>query len=145
MTSQKIIEGCSKEERNFINDSINDYNHSHVPAFLPDTWIPLEYIVKDESKNIIGGLLSGLGYWGGLQINILWVREDQRKNGIGTQLLKHVEQDAVSKGATISILDTFDFQAKEFYLKNGYAIFGELNDFPKGHRRYYLSKKLTGK
>lgn len=61
---------------------------------------------------------------------------------MGTKLLKHVENLAIEKGATISILDTFDFQAEGFYLKNGYEQIGEINDFPTGHKRIYLFKKL---
>lgn len=41
------------------------------------------------------------------------------------------------------MLDTFDFQAEEFYLKNGYTAIGEIENFPKGHKRIYFSKKLT--
>ena len=40
------------------------------------------------------------------------------------------------------MLDTFDFQAPGFYLKNGYDQIGEINDFPKGRKRIYFSKKL---
>ncbi len=40
------------------------------------------------------------------------------------------------------MVDTFDFQAEAFYIKNGYTIIGEIKDFPKGHRRIYFSKVL---
>ena len=45
-------------------------------------------------------------------------------------------------GATLAHLDTFDFQAKDFYLKHGYEVFGILDDCPKGHKRYYMKKVL---
>lgn len=45
-------------------------------------------------------------------------------------------------GITPASLDTFDFQAKDFYLKHGYEIFGVLKDCPVGHECYYLSKGL---
>ncbi|MNK89065.1 hypothetical protein D3C87_1090590 [compost metagenome] len=53
-----------------------------------------------------------------------------------------METVAVENGATIAVLDTFDFQAEEFYLKNGYKIIGEIKDYPKNYRRIYLTKKL---
>jgi len=65
-----------------------------------------------------------------------------RSAKLGTQLLKHIETAASEKGATIAMLDTFDFQAKNFYLKNGYTVNGTINNFPKGHQRYYMSKQL---
>ena len=45
-------------------------------------------------------------------------------------------------GAYLSHLDTFDFQAKDFYLKHGYEIFGTLENCPPNHNRYYLKKAL---
>jgi len=71
------------------------------------------------------------------------VAEAYRKTGIGSFMLKHVEDIAREKGATVAMLDTFDFQAEGFYLKNGYEVIGEVADFPPGHRRIYLSKRLS--
>jgi hypothetical protein len=45
-------------------------------------------------------------------------------------------------GCTMSHLDTFDFQARDFYERNGYELFGALDDCPPGHKRYYLKKAL---
>ncbi len=115
---------------------------SKVPA-IADIWTRLEFVAKDKNGIEIGGILAGIGYWNGLEINILWVKEEYRKKGVGTQILKHAEKIAIEKGAEISMLDTFDFQAERFYLKNGYKPIGEMKGFPKGHRRIYFSKDLT--
>jgi hypothetical protein len=61
---------------------------------------------------------------------------------LGTILLNKVEEKAKQLGATLSHLDTFDFQAKDFYLKHGYEVFGVLDDCPKDHKRYYMKKVL---
>ena len=53
-----------------------------------------------------------------------------------------VEAEARQSGATEAYLDTFSFQAPEFYKKNGYQVFGVLENFPPGHQRYYLTKAL---
>ncbi|WP_062056839.1 GNAT family N-acetyltransferase [Aquimarina longa] len=142
MDDQLIIEPCKKENIKKIVDGINQYNLDKVPA-LSDVWTPLEYVAKNQKGEEVAGVLSGIGYWSGLEIKVLWVKKEYRKKGIGSQILKHVEELAKEKGATISMLDTFDFQAEEFYLKNGYVVIGEIKDFPKGHRRIYFSKKLT--
>ncbi|GAA4198472.1 GNAT family N-acetyltransferase [Pedobacter jeongneungensis] len=133
---------CGKESINKIIDGINQYNLDRVPA-LSNIWTPLEYIAKNENDDEIGGILAGIGYWNGLEINILWVKDEYRKKGIGTHILKYVEDIAKEKGATVAMLDTFDFQAEEFYLKNGYKPIGEIKDFPNGHRRIYFSKRLV--
>ena len=59
-----------------------------------------------------------------------------------SKLLYYVESIAKEKEATISMVDTFDFQAEEFYIKRGYEAIGEMKNFPEGHRRIYFSKRL---
>jgi len=135
------IEPCTKENTAAIISGINSYNLNRVPAFA-DAWTPLDFVIKDETGIEIAGILAGIGYWNGLDIKILWVAEAYRKTGIGSHILKHTEDIARQKGATVAMLDTFDFQAEGFYLKNGYEVIGEVQNFPPGHRRIYLSKKL---
>lgn len=142
MTDTFTIESCNKDTIQKIISGINEYNLSKVSA-LSDTWTPLEYVIKNKDNEEIGGILAGIGYWNGLEIKTLWVKEEYRKKKIGTLLLTHAEEIAKKKRVTISMLDTFDFQAEEFYLKNGYTIIGEILDFPEGHKRIYFSKKLN--
>ncbi|MES2061085.1 MAG: GNAT family N-acetyltransferase [Bacteroidota bacterium] len=143
MISEFIIEPCEKENIPKIIDGINEYNLGKVPA-LCETWTALDYVIKNKNGNEIAGILSGIGYWQGLEIKIIWVAEAYRNKGIGTLILKHVEKIARDKGATVSMLDTFDFQAEGFYLKNGYEPIGEIKNFPDGHKRIYFSKRLIG-
>ncbi|WP_299673440.1 GNAT family N-acetyltransferase [uncultured Tenacibaculum sp.] len=140
-TTEFTIETCSEKNIKKIVDGINEYNLNKVPA-TADVWTKIEFVAKNEEGIEIGGILGGIGYWSGLEVKILWVKEAYRKKGIGSKILKHAEKIAIEKGAVISMLDTFDFQAEEFYLKNGYKPIGEIKDFPKGHRRIYFSKKL---
>ena len=78
-----------------------------------------------------------------MHVNSLWVSKNQRKKGIGARLLKKVEQESISKGATICFLETFDFQAKGFYEKMGYKVYGTFKGYPKGHNLNYLFKNLV--
>tara|TARA_Y100000815_G_C13311257_1_gene488622 strand:+ start:572 stop:826 length:255 start_codon:yes stop_codon:yes gene_type:complete len=81
-------------------------------------------------------------HWGILSIEELFVNKFFRHKQLGSYLLSKVENEAKALGATLSHLDTFDFQAKDFYLKHGYIIFGILNDCPPDHERFYLKKVL---
>jgi GNAT superfamily N-acetyltransferase len=99
------------------------------------------FIIK-KSDEIIAGINSVITYWNILFISILFVDEKYRGKNIGSLLLRKVEDEAKLKGVTLAHLDTFDFQAKDFYLKNGYEVFGILDDCPKDHKRYYLKKNL---
>lgn len=141
-TFEFTVENCDRKSTKKIIDGIIEYNLSKVSA-TNHIYTPLEFTVKNEKGTEIGGILAELGYWNDLEIKVLWVEESYRKRGIGTLLLQYAEKTAKEKGAEISMLDAFDFQAENFYLKNGYEPIGEIKDFPKGHRRIYLSKKLN--
>lgn len=75
-------------------------------------------------------------------VSVIFVDEDYRDQGLGSILLNKVESEAKTLGVKLSHLDTFDFQAKEFYEKHGYEVFGTLDDCPEGHKRYYMRKLL---
>ncbi len=77
-----------------------------------------------------------------LYIDVLYVDEAYRGKRPGSQLLQKVEAQAKQFGSKLSHLDTFDFQAKDFYLKQGYEVFGTLANCPQGHNRFYFKKEL---
>jgi len=77
-----------------------------------------------------------------LHIDLLWVKDELRGRGYGHHLLTLAEQEARQRGAKNAYLDTFSFQAPDFYKQHGYQVFGELQDFPPGHQRYFLTKQL---
>jgi hypothetical protein len=54
------------------------------------------------------------------------------------------EAAARQLGARNVMLDTFDWQAEAFYLRQGYTVYGRLPDCPPGHERIYLRKPLSG-
>lgn len=103
------------------------------------TEIALE--ARDNKGKLIGGLV-GMTYWGWLLVFELWVHESQRKKGLGTELLQRAEAMAKKRGCKYVHLDTFGFQAPGFYRKLGFKVFGTLRPFPRGHKRYYLYKKI---
>ena len=135
------ITPATDEEALLINDKIVAFNNSKVPFSQEQEPIIQNYVIKDGSK-VIAGINAMIYHWGILYVDMLFVDEEYRGQDLGSQLLNKVELEAKAIGATLVHLDTFDFQAKDFYLKAGYEIFGVLDDCPKGHQRYYLSKKL---
>jgi hypothetical protein len=56
--------------------------------------------------------------------------------------MTETEVEARRRGCHSAYLDTFDYQARPFYEKLGYVVFGTLEDYPKGHQRFYMMKKL---
>ena len=91
---------------------------------------------------MVGGLVGEIG-WKWLFVELLWIAESHRDRGLGANLLRSAEAEAMRRGARHVYLDTFDFQARPFYERQGYEVFGVLEDYPPGHRRFFLRKDLT--
>ncbi len=132
----------TEEESILIDDKIISFNIKKVPHTQSENLIPLNFNVKNKEGVMIAGINAFLYGWKILYIDVLFVDEEYRYQKIGSVLLKKIEQYAKAEGAKLVHLDTFDFQAKDFYLKQGYEIFGVLDDCPENHKRYYLKKKL---
>ncbi len=131
------------EDNEFLYKKINEFNNAQVPFTQKDIHINISYTLKDKENAIIGGIKSILYCWGCLYIDVLWIDEKYRKNHFGSILLNKVETEAKEIGCNLVHVDTFDFQAKDFYLKNGYELFGELDNCPPGHKRSYLKKEMN--
>ncbi len=99
------------------------------------------FVLHSPEQEIVGGVLAEV-YWNWLYIDLLWVTDELRGRGYGHALLEKVEEEARHRGARDAYLDTFSFQAPDFYASHGYVKFGELPDFPNGHQRFFLTKRL---
>jgi len=137
-----VIEESSAEESGFVNNELIKYNLSKVPLTQDKFFISINKVIKDSNGDVLAGIISTLFCWKCLYIEILWVKEELRKGGYGSALLNEVEKIAKEKGCKLIHLDTFDFQAKDFYLKHGYEVFGVLDDCPVEHKRYYMKKNI---
>ena len=136
------IINCLDTDADDICDKLVEYNLSRVPKTQETDFVNIyKKIVNDEGE-IIAGCLAKMYCWNVIYVDILWINEAYRKQGLGSKLLKEIERIAVEENCTLIHLDTFDFQAKDFYIKHGYEVFGVLEDCPKEHCRYYLKKKL---
>jgi GNAT superfamily N-acetyltransferase len=124
----------------FIRERLNEFNYARVPHDNHET---LTLVVRREGKIVAG--LTGDTYWGWLYISLFWVDESLRGQGLGGEILARAEDIARERGCHSAHLETHDFQNLEFYQKRGYALFGQLDDLPVGHTKYYLWKRLRTK
>ena len=97
--------------------------------------------LKNDAGNVFGGIQAFLDTES-IYIDVLWVAEHLQKQGYGTKLLETAEREAINNGCMFSMVDTYDFQAEEFYVKNGYERIGEIKNYWHGHSKIFLRKKL---
>jgi GNAT superfamily N-acetyltransferase len=97
--------------------------------------------LRDEAGNIVGGIAANT-VWDWLQIDVLWVAEALRRQGHGLKLLRRAEEIGKGLGCKYSKLDTFEFQAREFYERHGYQLQSQTNNFPTGHTHFHFAKTL---
>ena len=133
----EVTQHPQQSDAEVIDQQITDFNSRAAGG---SDFRPLAVFLRD-GDTLLGGLV---GYtsrqW--LHVDVFWLGEAYRGQGYGTALLSAAEQEAIERGCEYAYLDTFDFQAPEFYKKRGYTVFGELPDFPKGHTRFFLKKVL---
>jgi uncharacterized protein (DUF924 family)/GNAT superfamily N-acetyltransferase len=123
----------------FVTESLASFN---VAATGLSAWYPVGFFLKSRSGEWLGGLLGHI--WGGwLQVTHLWVASAVRRQRHGTRLLQSAEDYAVERGCIAATLETTSFEARPFYEKRGYEVFATLDDYPPGHSKFFLRKRLT--
>jgi GNAT superfamily N-acetyltransferase len=142
--NKAIITPSTRDNSDWVADRLIDYNIQFVPMTHAEYSIPLNFHFRNDDGVIVAGVNAYLKGKSVVHVTVLWVDENQRGHDYGSQLLQHVETEAKKLGAYLIFLDTYDFQAREFYLKHGYEVFSILEGSPaKGHRQYNMKKMLA--
>lgn len=128
-----------KSDVDLILAGLNEYNYSLAPR----DWRELAVILRDDDDDVVLAGACGASVWDWVHLKLLWVHADHRHAGLGTQVMELVEEEAVRRGCLGIHLDTYSFQALPFYQKIGFEIFGQLEEHPEGHQRFYLKKLIA--
>ena len=135
---QVRLENTESQKSQIIGDLIRSYNRSKREVAESE---PLYLYVEDEHGEIMAGLVAEtFGNW--LEIEYLFVKEDLRGQGIGSQLLQQAESEAKKRNCCFAFVNTFQFQAPAFYQKHGYKEVFTLKDYPYTGQRHYYQKEL---
>ncbi len=126
------------EEIQEIIEGVNQHNSPHLEAIRSQEFTCFSCTASGDKE---GGLYAELwGEW--LLVKYLWVEPDAKGKGLGRKLLTEAEGFAKQQGCHSVFLDTYDFQAKPFYEKQGYQVQMVLTPYPVAGARYYLTKTL---
>ena len=128
----------SWQDRELVDDGLGAYN---APFLRDPSYAYFGIFVRDDAGTIRAGLI-GNAYAGWLFVSLLWVHADLRRSGIGGGLLAQAERHGSALGCHSAWVDTFSFQAPDFYRKFGYREFARL-DYPPDHQRLFFRKRLA--
>ena len=115
-----------------------EFNQMHFPDDLKGRYQELHLQLVTEDGVIVGGI-SGEFCWNWLEIHYLFVEPEHRKSGYGSALIREAEKMAIEKECDFIKLDTLSFQALDFYLKEGFQIYGTIENAGR-HTHYFLKK-----
>jgi GNAT superfamily N-acetyltransferase len=141
MAKLELTEPTSAIYRTIL-DGIRAFNATMMPHERPGQ--DLAIALHDPAGDAVVGGLWGRTAGGWLAIELVYVPESLRGQGIATRLVAMAEREALERGCHSAWLDTLNREALRLYERLGYRRFGELKDYPRGGSRYFLQKQLTG-
>ena len=139
MQEFQIEDDPRPEDKALLNDRLYEFNAAATGCH-DGQWLAV--FARDASGEITAGLhgwtWAGTGY-----VETFWVREDLRRNGLGTRLLAAAEREAARRGCRVMHLSTHSYQAPDFYPRVGYRQIGEAPCWPRGTTRLFFEKPLA--
>ena len=128
-----------------VDDRLGEFINKEFSAYGEQNGVVLNYdefcFAAEEDGNILG-VITGRAYYNEVHIGDLIVASSLRKGGIGSKLVRAVEDNYRGKGYDKITLTTFGFQAPEFYKKLGYEIEFVREDKEPKLSKYFLAKQL---
>jgi len=135
------IRAIEFEEMNPIIDKILKEHQDEKVGLIPDESRKMAFALI-ENGEIIGGITGKMNF-NRCHVSGLGIEGTSRGGGYGVLLMEKIEEAAIQIGATIITVSTQDFQARDFYERLGYTVFGELEDCPfEGTTKFYMSKRV---
>lgn len=134
-----VTDSPSQEALDLIADGLDDFNQRATGWGDRRT---LAVLVTDPVTGRVVGGLSGRTSLGLLFVDLFYLPPAQRGSGLGARILAAAEDEARKRGCRSGVLYTISFQAPDFYVKQGWTVFGEVPCHPPGTSRVFLSKDL---
>ena len=126
------LEAVINDGLNAFNDEVTGYSDRH----------PLAVVVKDPATGEILGGAKGRTSLGLLFVELFWLPEALRGSGLGSRILRMMEEEGRRRGCRSAVLLTISFQAPDFYRRQGWRVFGEIPCDPPGTSRVFMTKDL---
>ncbi|WP_018759634.1 GNAT family N-acetyltransferase [Paenibacillus terrigena] len=136
-----ISKDWTEEETKVVCDGLIKHNRINARP-LDEQWSDtINLILKTKDDEVVGGIMCNMFMYC-LYIDVLWVDEKYRGQDYGSKLIAGVEEIAKGKGCILVETCTYSYQSPGFYVKCGYEIYGILEGFPEGIKKYQLKKVI---
>ena len=129
-----------QNDLDLIRDGIRAYNRMHLPDGDVDA---VGCFARNNEGKVVGGL-TGEMFNNTVFVEYLWVDAEARTSGVGSKLIALLEEQVKPHGVTHLYLDTYSFQALDFYLKLGFEKVGQYSGYPAtGIDKHFLQKQIV--
>ncbi len=141
MNNQKITyrEDLLPEHKKFIIEGLN--RNAYLKKELGQDNNSFSFVIENNEGEIEAGI-AGFNYYGCFYIDLLFVEENARDQGLGSALMQKAEDLARKRKCLFMAVNTMDFEAKPFYEKHGFKVEFERSGFENGAKAYFLKKEL---
>ena len=131
------------EPKESIKQDIFDGLHAfNMKVFPHEDSVDVACVLTGDQGEFYGGLFGEI-YTNTLFVKYFWINELKRESGRGREIFTIAEAKVKTMGVTDIYLDTFSFQACEFYLKLGFKEVGRYSGFPMaGVDKIFLQKQV---
>ena len=141
-------DAAAESDLDVVRGHLREFNRAAVPEFWAQLDTPegrrrpLHVIARAADGSVVGGLIASTCLaW--CDIDILSVRPDDRRSGVGRALMRAAEDAARARGCRYISVDTLEYQAVPFYERLGYAVVGRFADRTGlGHAKVYFVQYL---
>jgi ribosomal protein S18 acetylase RimI-like enzyme len=129
----------SAEDAMTISQGLMKFNQTVIGHLATDAEINFSVFARTDDGTVGGGLRATC-FWNMLHVEVIWLGEDARGQGIGTSLMQAAEEFAVEQGYELALLESSSWQAKLFYEKLGYELLATVPEYPRGYATHFLPK-----
>ncbi len=137
-----------KELKEAIDNKLSQFNREKCQWLRNNSSIDQKEYEENEhnffvyvNDKLVGGAIGYIKYnW--YFLDLLYIDDEYRGQDIGTELINRIEKLARKEKLVGIRMETWDFQARGFYEKNGYIVYAEIKDCPPGTIDYFLKKEI---
>lgn len=128
----------------FVKEVFDQQYVEHFGSETLEKLTPINLVLTKEQNGCLVGVLQALKTLDTIHVKSLVIAKKAQGLGLGSQLLRELEERASDLGVTSITLSTKSYQAKDFYIKNGYDIYASLENVPMaGVTKYHFIKRLA--